>query len=194
MALKSFPSSACQLSHSVDSSQWRSNWTTATVATPRSSWHQNILHPMLVNCHTLWTLCNGKQHGTNKKAQRINRLAHLERDLLTIYKYDPEVLASNDDLFDNPINRLLTFPPNENEKLIVSPRPIILQSRREARRHSTCHVRLLLTSFHPLRRLKPKRPIRPANPHPHSTPTFNSLITWFMYRIPTTLTRQCPPA
>jgi hypothetical protein len=54
-----------------------------------------ILHPMLVNSHTLWTLCNGKRHGTNKKAQRINCLAQLERDLLTIYKYNPEVLASN---------------------------------------------------------------------------------------------------
>jgi hypothetical protein len=72
---------------------------------------------MLVNFHTMWTLRNGKRHGTNKKAQRINRLlAHLERDLLTIYKYDPEVLASNEDLFDNPIDKLLTFPPNEIEK------------------------------------------------------------------------------
>jgi hypothetical protein len=71
---------------------------------------------MLVNCHTLWTLCYDKRHGTNKKAQRINRLAQLERDLLTIYKYDPEVLASNEDLFDNPIDKLLTFPPNEIKK------------------------------------------------------------------------------
>jgi hypothetical protein len=69
---------------------------------------------MLVNCHTLWTrLRNGKRHGTNKKAQRINRLAQLDRDLLTIYKYDPKVLASNEDLFHNPIDKLLTFPPNE---------------------------------------------------------------------------------
>jgi hypothetical protein len=71
---------------------------------------------MLVNCHTLWTLPNGKRHGTNKNAQRINRLAQLERDLLTIYKYHPKVLASNEDLFDNPIDKLLTFPPNEIEK------------------------------------------------------------------------------
>jgi hypothetical protein len=71
---------------------------------------------MLVNCHTLWTLRNGKQHGTNKKAQRINRFAQLERDLLTIYKYDPKVLASKEALFDNPIDKLLTFPPNELEK------------------------------------------------------------------------------
>jgi hypothetical protein len=71
---------------------------------------------MLVNYHTLRTLCNGKRHGTNKKAQRINRLAQLERDLQTIYKYDTKVLASNEDLFDNPIDKLLTFPPNEIEK------------------------------------------------------------------------------
>jgi hypothetical protein len=116
MALNFFPFNVRRLSHCVDSSQWRSNWTTATVATPPSSWHRTILHPMLVNYHTLRTLCNGKRHGTNKKAQRINRLAQLERDLQTIYKYDTKVLASNEDLFDNPIDKLLTFPPNEIEK------------------------------------------------------------------------------
>jgi hypothetical protein len=42
--------------------------------------------------------------------------AQLERDLLTIYKYDPKVLASNEDLFDNPMDKLLTFPRNEIEK------------------------------------------------------------------------------
>jgi hypothetical protein len=72
---------------------------------------------MLVNCHTMWTLRNDKQHGTNKKAQRINRLAQLEeRDLLTIYKYDSVVLASNEDFFDNPIDKVLTFPLNKIEK------------------------------------------------------------------------------
>jgi hypothetical protein len=71
---------------------------------------------LLVNCHTLWTLRKGKRHGTNKKAERISRLAQLERDPLIIYKYDPEVLASNEHLFDNPIDKWLTFPPNEIEK------------------------------------------------------------------------------
>jgi hypothetical protein len=77
------------------------------------AWHWKILHPLLVNCHTLWTaLCNGERHGTGKKAQRINCLAQLKRDLLTIYKYEPEqVLASDKDLFETPIDELLTFLP-----------------------------------------------------------------------------------
>ncbi len=66
---------------------------------------------------------NVKRHGTNKKAQRINRLAQLKRDLVTIYKYDPEVLASDKNLFDNPIDKLLTFSPDEIEKWIVFPPP-----------------------------------------------------------------------
>jgi hypothetical protein len=149
---------------------------------------------MLVDCHALWTLRNGEQHGTNKKAQRINRLAQFEQDLLTIYKYKTKVLASDKDLFDTPIDEMLTLPPNEIDKWIVSHRPIILQSHQEARHHSTCHVRLLPTHFHPLRRSKAKRPIRPPSPHPHSAPTVDSFITSFMNEIPTTLTHQCPPA
>jgi hypothetical protein len=118
---------------------------------------------MLVICHTLWTLRNGKRHGTNKKAQRINRLAQLECDLLTIYKYDPEVLASNEDLFDNPIDKLLTFPPNEIENSIVSPRPIILQSRGEARRHMPCPP---VTNV-----LPPATPFETKTANPTSKPT-----------------------
>jgi hypothetical protein len=81
---------------------------------------------MLVNCHTLWTLCNGEQHGTNRKAQHINCLVQLEWDLLTIYKYKPEVLASDKDLFDTPIDEMLAFPPDEINKWILSHLPIIL--------------------------------------------------------------------
>jgi hypothetical protein len=68
---------------------------------------------MLIDFLTLQTLCNGKQHGTNKKAQCINRLVQLKGDILTIYKYKPKVLPSNEDLFDTPIDEVLTSPPNE---------------------------------------------------------------------------------
>jgi hypothetical protein len=78
------------------------------------TWHRKLLHPMLIDCHTLWTIRNGKRHGTDKKAQRINRLAQLERDLISIYQFEPEVLASNKDLFNTPINELL--PPDEIDK------------------------------------------------------------------------------
>jgi hypothetical protein len=74
----------------------------------------------------------------------------LERDLITIYKLEPDVLASDNDLFDTPIDELLTLSPDEIEKWITSRHPIILQSRCEARRHITSNVQLLPTYFHPL--------------------------------------------
>jgi hypothetical protein len=74
---------------------------------------------------------------------------------LYIYQFEPAVLASNKDLFDTPIDNLLTLPPDEIDKWITSRRPIILQSRRKARRHSTCNVQLLPSYFHPLRQSKP---------------------------------------
>jgi hypothetical protein len=83
---------------------------------------------MLIDCHTLWTLRTGERHGTDKKAQCINRLAQLRWGLLTIYKYEPKVLASDKDLFDTLINKLLTFLPAESDKWIVSHHSIILQS------------------------------------------------------------------
>jgi hypothetical protein len=50
------------------------------------------------------------------KRLRASTFAQLERDLLTIYKYKPEVLASDKDLFDTPMDKLLTFPPDEIDK------------------------------------------------------------------------------
>jgi hypothetical protein len=150
---------------------------------------------MLIDCHTLWTIQNGERHGTGKKTQRITRLVQLERDLLSIYKFEPEVLASNKDLFDTPIDELLTLSPDEIDKWITSRRPIILQSRREARRHSTSNVQLLPTYFHPLRQSKPKRHARPPIPQQSNpAPTANTLITLFMPRIPTNPVRRHLPA
>jgi hypothetical protein len=37
-----------------------------------NTWHQKLLHPMLIGCHTPWTIRTGERHGTDKKAQRIN--------------------------------------------------------------------------------------------------------------------------
>jgi hypothetical protein len=50
------------------------------------TWHRKLLHPMLIDCHTLWTIQNGEQHGTDKKAQHNNQLTQLERDLISIYQ------------------------------------------------------------------------------------------------------------
>jgi hypothetical protein len=78
---------------------------------------------MLVDYHTLWTLRNGKCHGTNKKAQCINRLAQLKWDLLAIYKYEPEVLACDKDLFDSPIDKILDPPSRQNRRMDRLPPP-----------------------------------------------------------------------
>jgi hypothetical protein len=150
---------------------------------------------MLIDWHTLWTIRNGERHGRDKKAQRINRLAQLERDLISIYQFEPEVLASGKDLLDTPINELLTLPPDGIHKWITSRRPIILQSRREVRCHSTCNVQLLPTYIHPLCQSKPKRPAHPIiSQEPNPTPTANTLITSFMPRIPTNPIRRHLPA
>jgi exonuclease III len=116
------------------------------------AWHRKLLHPLFIECHNLWTLRNGERHGTEQQTKRTKRLEQLERNLIEIYKYEPEVLASDRDLFDTPIADLLTLPPGEIEKWIFSRRPIILHSRRAARRHSTSNVRLLPSYFHPLKR------------------------------------------
>jgi hypothetical protein len=125
---------------------------------------------MLIDWHTLWTIRNGERHGRDKKAQRINRLAQLERDLISIYQFEPEVLASGKDLLDTPINELLTLPPDGIHKWITSRRPIILQSRREVRCHSTCNVQLLPTYFYPLRQSKTKTSCSPTHPATQSGP------------------------
>jgi hypothetical protein len=105
---------------------------------------------MLIDCHTLWTIGNGERHGTNKNAQCINREGQFERDLLSIYKFEPGVLTSNKDLIDTPIGELMTLPPDKIGKWITSCCPIILQSHYKARHHNTCNVKLLSTYFHPL--------------------------------------------
>jgi hypothetical protein len=34
-----------------------------TIKYGSDAWHQKILYPFLVECHTLWTLRNGRRHG-----------------------------------------------------------------------------------------------------------------------------------
>jgi hypothetical protein len=50
------------------------------------SWHKKILHPLFIECHTLWTLRNGEHHGTDQQTQRMKRMEQLERDLTAIFK------------------------------------------------------------------------------------------------------------
>jgi hypothetical protein len=59
-------------------------------------WHRKLLGPILVKGHTLWTLRNGKQHGTEQRQKRTRRLQQLERDLHNLFHYkdtDPTPVA-----------------------------------------------------------------------------------------------------
>ena len=139
---------------------------------------------MLVDCHALWILRNGERHGTEKQHKRTKRLEQLERDLQELYAYQTEVLAADRDLFDTSIEDLLTMQPGDISKWIVSRKPIILQSRREANRSNLNHVRLLPTYFHPLarrRKVKKPRSKRPSPPPP-TTSIIAPLITAYFRR------------
>jgi hypothetical protein len=114
------------------------------------------LAPMLVDCHNLWLLRNDERHGKESAQKRSKRLEQLERELIAIFKYETEVLASDRDIFDTPIQELPTLPLGKISKWITSRKPIILQSCRDARRRSTSTVKLLPKYFHPLRRLPRK--------------------------------------
>jgi hypothetical protein len=145
-------------------------------------WYSKLLNPLLVECHTLWTLRNGERHGTEQTQKRTRRLQQLERELHDLYRYESQVLASDRDIFDTPITTLIGLPPPDIEKWIKSQRPIILHSRREAIKSSMTDSRLLPTYFHPLPRRK-RRPTRapsdgiPPPPSPSNHSLTAQLIT-----------------
>ncbi len=103
-----------------------------TIKFDESKWLSKLLNPLIVECHTLWTLRNGERHGTEQTQKRTRRLQQLERDLHDLYRYDPQVLASARAIFDTPISTLIGLPPADIKKWIKSCRPIILHSYREA--------------------------------------------------------------
>jgi hypothetical protein len=156
------------------------------------AWHRKLLNPLLSECHALWTLRNGERHGTEQSIQRQKRLEQLERDLIELYKYEHEVLASDRDLFDRSIANLITMPLNEISKWIISRKPIILFSRREANRRNVSHTRLLPAYFHPLhnrpRKRKPRRPTSPVDPA--SNPSITPMISAHYVRLPSVPVRR----
>jgi hypothetical protein len=103
-----------------------------TIKFNAAKWQRKLVNPMFVDCHNLWTLQNEERHGKEQTRKQARRLAQLKRDLLEIFKYKSEVLASDRDIFHTPVSTLLTLPPNEILKWIKSRKPIILHSRREA--------------------------------------------------------------
>jgi hypothetical protein len=160
-----------------------------------TKWYRKMVSPMLVDCHALWTLRNGERHGTEKQQKRTKRLEQLERDLTELYEYQTEVLAADRDLFDTSIEDLLTMQPGDITKWIVSRKPIILQSRREANRRNLTNVRLLPTYFHPLarrRKVLKARSKRPTPPPP-TTSIIAPLITEYFRRSEAPILRRRRP-
>jgi hypothetical protein len=151
-----------------------------------AKWHRQIVNPLLVECHNLWLLRNDERHGKEQSQKRTRRLEQLERDLIAIFQFESEVLASDRDIFDTPISDLLTLPPSEITKWIASRKPIILQSRRAARRSSTHITRLLPTYFHPLRKSSRKqrkhrhRKLRPMDLIPTTPDDYDDHTETFM--------------
>jgi hypothetical protein len=134
------------------------------------AWHRKVFHPLLVECHTLWTLYNGECHGTGKQTQQTKRLEQLKRGLIAIYKYESEVLASDKDIFDTPITGLLILPPAEIGKWIVSRCPIIPSSSKAvARPDAACFLRTPILFAARKRNAPPDQ-----NPHNHH-PTLSQL-------------------
>jgi hypothetical protein len=109
--------------------------------------------------------------------------------------YQTEVLTADRDLFDMAIKDLLTMQPGDITKWIVSLKPIILQSRREANRRNLNHVRLLPTYFHPLaRRCKVKKPrSKRPTPPPPTTSIIAPLITEYFRRSEAPILRRRRP-
>jgi hypothetical protein len=160
-----------------------------------AAWYRKLINPLLSDCHTLWMLRNGERHGTEKTQKRVKRLEQLERDLIEIYRYKHQVLASDRDIFDTPVSEMITMSPTEISKWIVSRRPIILQSRREANRRCVSNVRLLPEYFHPLQRRSIRRQYRthPPSPPPVPCPTTTPLISAHYSRLPFLSTRRSIP-
>jgi hypothetical protein len=121
------------------------------------AWYRKLLGPLLVACHSLWTIRNSERHGTEQSQKRKRRSQQLERDLHDLFRFKSTVLASDLDIFATPVSKLITLPPSEIEKWIKSRRPIILHSRREAIKLSITDVRLLPQYFPLLPRRRPAR-------------------------------------
>jgi hypothetical protein len=116
----------------------------------RAKWLRQIIKPLILNCHDLWTLRNEERHGHDSASKQQKLAEQVRRDLRAIYSLEDEVLASDRDLFSTPLDDFLAEPTYSIQCWLRSHKPIIYHSRREARRRCVSEVRLLPTYFHPL--------------------------------------------
>jgi hypothetical protein len=129
----------------------------------RAKWIHRIIKPLILACLDLWTLHNEERHGhdTASRQKKLAKQAH--RDLRAIYSLADEVLASDRDLFSQPLAKFLQEPTYSIQCWLRSHKLIIYYSRRKARRQCVPEVRLLPTYFHPL-------PSRRTRRNPHNRP------------------------
>jgi hypothetical protein len=130
----------------------------------KDKWLSLIIKPLIMDCLDLWTLRTAERHGNNYASKQQKLANQVQRDLRAIYQLQDKVLASDRDLFAAPLDTFLFADTYSIQCWIRSHKPIIYQSRREAKRHAVTNVRLLPTYFHPL-------PSRRTQRDQHTRPT-----------------------
>jgi hypothetical protein len=119
------------------------------------------------------------------------------RDLHAIYLLSDELLPTDCDLFLKPLDTFLLNETYSIQCWIRSHKPIIYQSRREAKRNSATNVRLLPTYFHPIpshrsHRHQNTRPLPSAKPplRPTRMPDHYNHAPSRLSTIPRTITQN----
>jgi hypothetical protein len=69
-----------------------------------AKWQRRIINPMPVDCHNLWFLRNDERHRKEASLKRNRKMEQLERNLIAIYKFEPEVLAADRDISRNGLH------------------------------------------------------------------------------------------
>jgi hypothetical protein len=135
----------------------------------KDKWLRLIIKPLIMDCLDLWTLQNAERHGNDSTSEQQKLANQAQRDLRAIYQLQDEVLASDRDLFLTPLDTILLADTYSIQCWIRSHKPIIYQSRREAKRHAVTNVRLLSNLLSSTS--KPENPTRPTySPNPFHTP------------------------
>jgi hypothetical protein len=115
----------------------------------KEKWLLLIIKPLIMDCLDLWTLRNEERHVIDSASKQSKLASQARRDLRAIYLLSDEVLAPDRDLFSNPLDTFL-LADIYSQFWIRSHKPIIYQSRREAKCNSATNVRPLPIYFHPI--------------------------------------------
>jgi hypothetical protein len=116
----------------------------------KEKWLRLIIKPLIMDCLILWSPRNEERQGVNLASKQSKPATQACRDLRAIYLLSNKVLASDRDLFSKPLNTFLLDDTYSIQCWIRLHKPIIYQSRREAKRNSVTNLRLLPTYYHPI--------------------------------------------